>query len=375
MIDQQQKLNDAWLGIEVEEGTLFNPMDFVFDDEDKDKLLERIAWLMMRPEYFSFACKYILNIELSPFQALILYEMWNRKFPMLIGSRGMGKSFLLSVYPLLRALFMPRRKIIVVGAAFRQSKVLFEYMDTIWKNAPILRDLCGSNSGPRRDVDRCVMHIGQSTITCLPLGDGSKIRGQRANDIIADEFASIPRDIFENVVAGFAAVASSPIEKVKMKAKKKRAKELGVLNLADLNTSRLSNSKLISVFDRIKTNIDNNEPLMSKEVYVYTEWLGPTFNEVLKLMGDYREFRKSIELQPGLDSKTKRVRINELYAAENILLKQYIDLVANMDLDYVFESTMSKEFPIVPSFLQPRLPTRKRGKKEKIELTIDDFKF
>jgi hypothetical protein len=154
-----------------------------------------------------------------------------------------------------------------------------------------------------------------------------------------------------------------------------RAKELGVLNLADLNTSKLSNSKLISVFDRIKTNIDNNEPLMSKEVYVYTEWLGPTFNEVLKLMGDYREFRKSIELQPGLDSKTKRVRINELYAAENILLKQYIDLVANMDLDYVFESTMSKEFPIVPSFLQPRLPTRKRGKKEKIELTIDDFKF
>ena len=228
MIDQQQKLNDAWLGIEVDENNLFNPMDFVFDEEDRDRLLEKIAWLLMRPEYFSFACKYILNVELSPFQSLILYEMWNRKFPMLIGSRGMGKSFLLSVYPLLRALFMPRRKVIVVGAAFRQSKVLFEYMDTIWKNAPILRDLCGGNSGPRRDVDRCVMHIGQSTITCLPLGDGSKIRGQRANDIIADEFASIPRDIFENVVAGFAAVAASPIEKVKQKAKNKKAKELGV---------------------------------------------------------------------------------------------------------------------------------------------------
>ena len=101
-------------------------------------------------------------------------------------------------------------------------------MDTIWKNAPVLRDLCGANSGPRRDVDRCVMHINQSTITCLPLGDGSKIRGQRANDIIADEFASIPRDIFENVVAGFAAVAASPIEKVKERAKKKKAEELGV---------------------------------------------------------------------------------------------------------------------------------------------------
>jgi len=228
MISDIQKLQDAWLNIEVDESSLFNPMEFVLEGATRDELLERIAWLMMRPEYFSFACKYILNIELSPFQALLLHEMWNRKFPMLIGSRGMGKSFMLSVYPLLRALFMPRRKIIVVGAAFRQSKVLFEYMDTIWKNAPILRDLCGTNSGPRRDVDRCVMHINQSTITCLPLGDGSKIRGQRANDIIADEFASIPRDIFENVVAGFAAVAASPIEKVKNKAKSKKAKQLGI---------------------------------------------------------------------------------------------------------------------------------------------------
>ena len=228
-MNQKKIIDDAWLGINVDESQLFNPMDFVMESGDNEKLIERIAWLMMRPEYFSFACKYVLNIELSPFQSMLLYEMWNRKFPMLIGSRGMGKSFILSVSPILRALFMPRRKIIIVGAAFRQSKVLFEYMDTIWKNAPILRDLCDNNSGPRRDVDRCVMHINQSTITALPLGDGSKIRGQRANDIIADEFASIPRDIFENVVAGFAAVSASPIEKVKHRAKLKKAKELGVV--------------------------------------------------------------------------------------------------------------------------------------------------
>jgi hypothetical protein len=227
MRDIQKQLDDAWLGIDVDESTLFNPMDFVMG-EDNEELVKRLSWLMMRPEYFSFTCKHVLNIELGPFQAVLLQEMWNRKFPMLIGSRGMGKSFILALYAIIRALFMPRRKIIIVGAAFRQSKVLFEYMDTIWKNAPVLRDLCASNSGPRRDVDRCVMHIGHSTITALPLGDGSKIRGQRANDIIADEFASIPRDIFENVVAGFAAVASSPIEKVKQKSKEAMAKKLGV---------------------------------------------------------------------------------------------------------------------------------------------------
>jgi hypothetical protein len=244
-MQQQQIINDAWLGIHVNESKLFNPMDFVVDVSDSDNLLERIAWLMMRPEYFSFVCKYILNIEISPFQALFLHELWHRKFPMLIGSRGMGKSFLLSIYPLLRAMFMPARKIVVVGAAFRQSKVLFEYMDTIWKNAPILRDLCDNNSGPRRDVDRCVMHINQSTITCLPLGDGSKIRGQRANDIIADEFASIPRDIFENVVAGFAAVSASPIDKVKSKARAKKAQELGINIDVDVNNSIEKSNQIV----------------------------------------------------------------------------------------------------------------------------------
>jgi len=601
MINNQQIIDDAWLGISVDESQLFNPMDFVVGDEDKEHLIERIAWLMMRPEYFSFACKHIMNIELSPFQALILAEVWNRKFPMLIGSRGLGKllrpnekirvkngwktmenivvgdkvygsdgklcnvihktdlqknvkmykitlrdgrtidccedhmwkvwsknknrgeevvwselktkdmaqnffwvrkdskskvpkltkeyryalpvnmplvdeeesdlpihpyvvgvllgdgtltgkqivltsldqdlierfesflpegyklsqssegkdyriirkskdipafhhlckeagiwghnshtkfipekyrfssyaqklelikglmdtdgysskstieyytvsdalcsdfievlrslgiscrraikqswfnkkryadchrvrvytdkpvfsierklsylshvkskagqskyekvfitnieqiengdgyciqvdspdktyitkdyivthnSFLLSVYALLRALFMPRRKIIIVGAAFRQSKVIFEYMDTILKNAPVLRDLCGNNSGPRRDVDRCVMYINDSIITALPLGDGQKIRGQRAHDIISDEFASIPRDIFENVVAGFAAVSSSPIEKVKQKARDKKAKELGI-NLSENLSEEIEKSNQI----------------------------------------------------------------------------------------------------------------------------------
>jgi hypothetical protein len=222
------KLEDAWLNIDdVDEDSLFNPLDFIFGHGSTDDLHLKLAWLMMRPEYFSMICKQVFNIDLLPVQALMLQELWNRKFPMLIASRGFGKSFVLSLYALMRAFFMPRRKIVIVGAAFRQSKILFEYMDTIWKNAPILRDLSSTNSGPRRDVDRCVMHIGESTITCLPLGDGSKIRGQRANDIIADEFASIPREIFENVVAGFAAVSSTPIENVRRVAAGKRAKELG----------------------------------------------------------------------------------------------------------------------------------------------------
>ena len=184
---------------------------------------------MTRPEYLSFICKEILNVQLLPSQALFLKEIWTRKFPMLIASRGFGKSFMLSLYCVLRALILPKRKVVVVGAAFRQSKVLFEYMETIWRNSPMLRDICDGDSGPRRDTDRCTLRLNDSTVTCLPLGDGQKIRGQRANDIIADEFASIPREIFENVVAGFAAVSADPVENVKRIAAQKKAEELGIV--------------------------------------------------------------------------------------------------------------------------------------------------
>jgi hypothetical protein len=137
-------------------------------------------------------------------------------------------TFLLSLYAMIRAFLIPGRKIVIVGAAFRQSKFLFEYMKTIWANAPVLRSLCRDGDGPKANVDRCLFNINGSVITCLPLGNGDKIRGQRANDIIADEFSSIPRDIFETVVAGFANVASSPIAKVKREARIAKAKELGL---------------------------------------------------------------------------------------------------------------------------------------------------
>jgi len=242
MTTELKKIDDAWLSIDIDDKNVFNPMDLLKVSDDDFHL--KLSFLMTRPEYFSFICKHILNIQILPSQALMLCEMWNRKFPMLIASRGFGKSFMLSLYSLLRALLLPQRKVVVVGAAFRQSKVLFEYMETIWRNAPILRDICSGTSGPRRDVDRCVMRINDSTVTCLPLGDGQKIRGQRANDIISDEFASIPRDIFENVVAGFAAVSSDPIDNVKRVAAEKKAKDLGI-NIAEEQEEQTQDIKIL----------------------------------------------------------------------------------------------------------------------------------
>ena len=227
-----KKFDDAWLGlgdlskIKIDHNIMINR-------SEKDIQLPDLHLLkiLRDPKYIGTTCKLLFNIELHPMQVAILQEFWIRAFPMYIASRGWGKSFLLALYCIIRCSFYPGTKIVVVGAAFRQSKIIFEYMETIWRNSPILRSIFGGNDdGPRRDVDRCTIRLGDSWTIAIPMGDGSKIRGLRAHIIIADEFASISPDIYETVVSGFAAVSASPIQNVKEQAKRQAMIEAGLWN-------------------------------------------------------------------------------------------------------------------------------------------------
>jgi hypothetical protein len=232
IIRNKKIFEDAWLGL----GDLsqiivdHNPMIGRNKDDIENPDLHLLR-LLRNPKYFGSTCKLLFGIELHPIQIAILEEFWVRPFPMFIASRGFGKSFLMALYCVLKCMLVPGTKIVVVGAAFRQSKIIFEYMETLWRNSSILRSIfTGNNDGPRRDVDRCTIRLGESWTIAVPMGDGSKIRGLRAHIIIADEFASISPDIYETVVSGFAAVSANPIQNVKEEAKKKALSEAGLWN-------------------------------------------------------------------------------------------------------------------------------------------------
>jgi hypothetical protein len=226
------KFDDAWLGLGDLDKLIISKNPMIrrnkFDIENPDRHLIK---LLKDPTYFGSTCKLLFDIELHPIQVAILQEFWTRPFPMFVASRGFGKSFLLALYAFLKCMFVPGTKIVIVGAAFRQSKVIFEYMETLWRNSPIVRSIfSGNEDGPRRDVDRCTIRLGTSWAIAIPLGTGEKIRGLRAHIIIADEFASISPDIYETVVSGFAAVSATPIQNVKKEAKKAAMKEAGLWN-------------------------------------------------------------------------------------------------------------------------------------------------
>jgi hypothetical protein len=231
--DIQKKIfDDAWLGL-GDLDKLDIAKNLMINRSEKDIELPdlHLMKILRNPRYIGSMAKLLFNIELHPIQTAILQEFWIRPFPMYIASRGWGKSFLLALYCVIKCTFNPGTKIVVVGAAFRQSKIIFEYMETIWRNSPILRSIFnGNDDGPRRDVDRCTMRLGDSWTIAIPMGDGSKIRGLRAHIIIADEFASISPDIYETVVSGFAAVSASPIQNVKEQAKRQAMIEAGLWN-------------------------------------------------------------------------------------------------------------------------------------------------
>lgn len=171
--------------------------------------------VMRRPEYFYFTCKHLLNIKLLPFQQVILNELWYRPFPMLIASRGAGKSFLMGLYAVLRGLLIQGRKIVITGSGFRQAKTVFTYSENIWNHAPILRSMVAENpdSGSHHQTDRFYLRLGDSTVTALPLGEGSKIRGERAHDILSDEFACLRHNTLVETDLGIMRISDSFDEK------------------------------------------------------------------------------------------------------------------------------------------------------------------
>ena len=240
---------DAWLNLgDLSKIRVVNNPMIHRSKEEIERPDVHLLRLIIDPKNFGSTCKLLFDIELHPIQIAILQEFWIRSFPMFIASRGFGKSFLMALYCTLRCIFRPGTKIVVVGAAFRQSKLVFEYMETLWRNSAILRSIFnGNDDGPRRDVDRCTMRLGDSWTIAIPMGDGSKIRGLRAHIIIADEFASISPDIYETVVSGFAAVSATPIINVKREAKKQAMKDAGIWNedLEELSKS-MGNQAIIA---------------------------------------------------------------------------------------------------------------------------------
>lgn len=179
-------------------------------------ILQDPSWIEFYREHPVLAAEDLLirngtNLRLPPHQRIVLKDLWSgRQFPMIIMTRGGGKSTLIAVYFVLRSVLYPNERMGIVSSGFRAAKVCFDEIVRFYNESPILQ-AC-SRKSPSLGNDERVWDVtgNGSIIKALPIGDGSKLRGQRFYKLFIDEFPQVDRGVIDEVLIPMLATRKDP---------------------------------------------------------------------------------------------------------------------------------------------------------------------
>ncbi|EJT5937332.1 terminase family protein [Clostridium perfringens] len=163
-----------------------------------------------------FAIEYF-GVNLFLFQQILLYMMDKVGAFMFIASRGLGKSYLISVYCCVRAVLYPNSQIIVASATKGQARLLITQKidkELRLKYPNIAREIKDIKTGANSTV---VYFKNGSTIEAVVSNDNA--RGFRCNILIVDEFRMVKLDVLNKVLRPFLNVMRQPKFYLKKKYK------------------------------------------------------------------------------------------------------------------------------------------------------------
>ena len=157
------------------------------------------------------AAKDLLGVDLAWFQRQTLKSMWFKRYSLLIMGRGTGKTYLMGLFACLHAMLVPGSRIGVITPSFKQTEFLFDKIEEFYMNSPFFR--ASIRGKVQRTTYRAIAKLRNgSFIEGLPLGTGQKIRGQRYNIVIVDEYAQVAEEIIKLVVRPMMTVKFPGIE-------------------------------------------------------------------------------------------------------------------------------------------------------------------
>lgn len=173
-----------------------------------DTMMETVAWragyYRENPQIF---CEEVLDIHLKTFQKIVLYEMMHNDNSMFISSRGLGKTYLVALFSVVKSILYPGSKIVITSATTKQAK------EVILK---ITTDLMLKSSMLRSEISKYSISIND---TYMEFKNGSwmrvyvaseNARGARANLLIVDESRLIPQRIIDQVFVPMLAASRQP---------------------------------------------------------------------------------------------------------------------------------------------------------------------
>ena len=116
-----------------------------------------------------------------------------------------------------------------------------------------------------------------------------------------------------------------------------RAKKLKQIDIDQIDLERSNESRIIGLFGRIFDNIEKGDPAIEPEILAFSS-ISPIIKETALLLRNSRKERNNIMNGP-FDAKTKRELIDILIDQENLLLKTTIELLADTEIEFLFDKT------------------------------------
>ncbi len=175
----------------------------------------------------------LLGQDLAPFQRKIIRGVDSHPFGFNVLSRGSGKTRMIAICAALACMFNPKKRLGLLGPAFRTSKLAFAELETIINES--------------RDLQACVKRVSKQTDTwlvefhngafafALPLAADSKmsIRGIRLHEAMIDEYPHVPEEVLDLVINPMLATQRNPMINVRRIEKEKKLIEQGLLKEED----------------------------------------------------------------------------------------------------------------------------------------------
>ncbi len=152
----------------------------------------------------AFMMDLLAGMKLYPMQELILKGWARNDYNLAVWGRGASKSWSAALFAIYWSIFNPGCRVVIISFAFRASRRILEQCQKFVndKDAGLLKN-CFPND-LKRGTDEYKWELpNRASIICLPLGDGKKIRGVRADLLIVDEFAYLPETIIGEILRPF----------------------------------------------------------------------------------------------------------------------------------------------------------------------------
>jgi hypothetical protein len=143
------------------------------------------------------AAKYLLDIELTWFQILMLESAWKPLFPLWICSRGLGKTYVAAIWLILKCLLYRDVKAGVYAKDYGYTKETFEKIIEIYEKSPLLQNEV--KIPPRITKEESYIEFKNgSYIIAEPVK-----RSKRRNIVFVDEAREIDFSIVNTVIIPF----------------------------------------------------------------------------------------------------------------------------------------------------------------------------